>query len=351
MNYKFDEKIDLLGGYQFVETEITNLDDVDDPIFRSLISEVIRNHSIFSELGYKSKSRNTNIKGGIRLNYIDKFEKTLWEPRLSFTQRFLENFTFEILGEFKNQYTSQIINFQNDFLGIEKRRWQLSNNKEIPIIRSKQISFGINFTNNGWLLSTEGYYKYVNGITTQSQGFQNQYEFLKATGSYDVKGLDILLRKKVSEFNIWLSYSFMDNQYTFTDLQVNAFASNLDITHAIAFGTAYASKNLKIAAGFNWHSGKPSTSPIIGNEISNDAINYSAPNSSSLQDYLRMDISISYNFNITQKIKAAAGISIWNILDRENEISNFYHLDNEDVIETRQRSLGITPNAGLRIYF
>lgn len=351
LNYKFNEKFTLLGGYQFIETEVTNLDDVDDPLFRSLISEVIRNHSVFSEIGFKSENKNTNIKGGVRFNYIDKFNKNLWEPRFSFTQRFLENFTFEILGEFKNQYTSQIINFQNDFLGIEKRRWQLSNNKEIPILRSKQFSAGINYTNNGWLVSTEGYYKYVDGVTTQSQGFQNQYEFLKFTGSYDVKGLDVLLRKKVSEFNFWLSYSFMENQYKFSGLQLNAFPSNLDITHAIALGTTYSLKNLKIAAGFNWHTGKPSTSPLINNEISNDAINYAAPNSSRLQNYLRMDISARYNFNITQKIKADAGISIWNILDRENEISNFYRVDNEEVIETQQRSLGITPNAGLRIYF
>ncbi len=351
MNYKFDEKFNLLGGYQFVETKITNLDDVDDPLFRFLVSEVVRSHSIFSEIGFRTQNNNTNIKGGIRLNYIDKFKKTLWEPRLSFTQRFLENFTFEILGEFKNQYTSQLINFQNDFLGIEKRRWQLSNNRDIPIIRSKQFSAGINFTNNGWLVSTEGYYKYVDGITTQSQGFQNQYEFSKFIGSYDVKGLDVLLRKKVSEFNFWLSYSFMDNQYKFSDLQPNAFPSNLDITHAITLGTAYSLKNLKIAAGFNWHSGKPSTSPVIGDEISNNEINYTTPNSSRLQNYMRMDLSAHYSFNITQKIKADAGISIWNILDRENEINNFYHVDNEEVIETQQRSLGITPNAGLRLYF
>ena len=351
MNYIFNEKINFLGGYQFVETEITNLDDVDDPLFRSLVSEVVRNHSVFSEIGFKSENKNTNIKAGIRLNYIDKFKEILWEPRLSFTQRFLENFTFEILGEFKNQYTSQIINFQNDFLGIEKRRWQLSNNKEIPIIESKQISAGLNFTKNGWLISAEGYYKYIDGITTQSQGFQNQYEFVKFTGSYAVKGLDVLLRKKISDFNFWLSYSFMDNQYTFKDLRPNPFPSNLDIKHAITLGSAYSIKNLKIAAGFNWHAGKPTTSPQIGYEILNDEINYSAPNSMRLQNYMRFDISALYNFNITEKIKADAGISIWNILDRENEISNFYHVDNEAVIETHQRSLGITPNAGFRVYF
>jgi hypothetical protein len=65
----------------------------------------------------------------------------------------LDDFTFEVLGEFKHQNTSQIINFQNDFLGIEKRRWQLTNDQDIPIIRSKQISSGLNFSKAGWLAS------------------------------------------------------------------------------------------------------------------------------------------------------------------------------------------------------
>src|SRR5690606_29002349 len=143
----------------------------------------------------------------------------------------------------------------------------------------------------------------------------------------------------------------MDNQYTFIILQPDPFPSNLDIKHAITFGSAYSIKNLKIAAGLNWHSGKPSTSPINGNEILNNKINYSAPNSSRLSDYMRIDISARYNFSISQKIKADAGVSVWNILDRENEINNFYRIENEEVIETQQRSLGITPNAGLRVYF
>ena len=83
----------------------------------------------------------------------------------------------------------------------------------------------------------------------------------------------------------------MDNQYTFTDLQPNVFPSNLDITHAITFGTAYSLKNLKISASFNWHSGKPSTSPVIGDEILNNEINYTTSNSSRLQNYMRIDLS------------------------------------------------------------
>ena len=138
----------------------------------------------------------TTFNAGVRYNYLDKFKRHLLEPRLSFNQRFLNSFNLEILGEFKHQNTSQIINFQNDFLGIEKRRWRLSNDNDIPIIISKQVSAGLSYSDKGWLINLVGYYKNVNGITTSSQGFQNQYEFEAASGSYDAMGVDLLIRKQ-----------------------------------------------------------------------------------------------------------------------------------------------------------
>jgi hypothetical protein len=45
--------------------------------------------------------------------------------------------------EFKNQTTTQIIDFEDDFLGVEKRRWVLVNNEDIPIATSKTKLFGI----------------------------------------------------------------------------------------------------------------------------------------------------------------------------------------------------------------
>ncbi|WP_033961628.1 TonB-dependent receptor plug domain-containing protein [Psychroserpens jangbogonensis] len=350
-NYKVNDKIQLLNGYHFVETEITNLDDVDNPRFKSLVSEVLTTHGLFSQLNYKTLNRKTSLNFGLRYNYIGKFDKHILEPRVAFTHQFLDNFSLEVLGEFKHQNTSQVINFQNDFLGIEKRRWQLSNNEDIPIIRSKQVSLGVSYSKNGWLLNVDGYYKYVKDITTQSQGFQNQYEFVKTTGNYDAYGLDFILRKQIQNFNTWLSYSYMKSNYEFMSLPEETFPSNFDITHSITFGAAYTLEHLKFSAGLNWHSGRPTTQPTAGNEIVNDDINFEASNSSELEDYLRVDVSALYDFKLGNKTSADLGISIWNVLDKTNEINNFYRVNNGMINETLQNSLGITPNAVLRIHF
>ncbi|MEO1031143.1 MAG: TonB-dependent receptor plug domain-containing protein [Bacteroidota bacterium] len=350
-NYRINSRLQLLSGYHFVETEVTNLDDVDVPRFRLLVSEVVRTHGVFSQISYRSKDRNTTMSSGLRYNYIDKFSKHLLEPRLSFYHKFLDYFSLEVLGEFKHQNTSQVINFQNDFLGIEKRRWQLSNDSDIPVIRSRQASMGLSYNKSGWLISAEGYYKKIKGITTQSQGFQNQYEFARTSGSNEVKGIDFIIRKRLKNFNSWLSYSYMNSDYAFEDLPETSFPSNFDITHAMTFGINYTSDRLKISTGLNWNSGRPITRPVEGNDIVDGDINYEATNASQLKDYFRVDISALYDFKIGAKTNANVGLSVWNLLDRDNVINSFYRINNAMVTEVEQGSLGVTPNMVFRVNF
>ncbi len=349
--YVLNDSFTWYNGYQFVETGVTNIQDVDNPLFRSVVKEVIRLHGLSSQFGYQSSNGNTKARIGMRLSYIEKFNVFLIEPRLSFNQQFLNNFTVEILGEFKHQTTTQVINFQEDFLGVENRRWLLVNNDDIPIIKGKQVSVGLNFNKNKWLISAEGYYKFVDGITSQSQGFQNQYQFVKTTGSYAVFGADFLINKRFENFSTWLSYSYAENNYTFEELEEVTFPNNLDIRHSVTLASSYSFKNLKISGGLNWRTGKPTTQPIEDNEIIGDKINYQPANSSRLADYMRVDISAQYNFNISEKVKAHAGISVWNVLNKENIINNYYILTNRGVEEIVQNSLALTPNVSFRVVF
>lgn len=346
-----DERSKLGFGYQFIETKVTNLDDVDFPRFRSLIGEVVRAHSVFGEWQRSNLSKTTHLTLGVRYNYLDKFQKSIIEPRAHFTQLFWEHFSFEVSGEFKHQITSQVINFQNDFLGIEKRRWQLSNDEDIPIIQSKQLGTGLNFSDQGWIVSLQGYVKEVDGITTQSQGFQNQYEFVKTDGSYEVFGADVLIRKRLKRANFWVSYSYMDNQYTFDSLPEGTFPSNLDITHTFTAGSTFKYKGLQLSGGFNYHTGKPTTFPREIQEIVEGEIAYEDANSSNLDDYMRVDASALYELQL-EGIKLQAGVSVWNLLNEENTINNYFRANSENLPqEFVQNSLGLTTNAVLRCYF
>jgi hypothetical protein len=366
INYLVSNQLKINSGYQFTEVGISNLEDVNNPRFRSFVREVIRSHAVYAETSFLSNDAKSRLTFGGRLNYINKFDMIFAEPRLSFSQRFLNYLRFEVLGEFKSQTTSQIIDLQNDFLGIEKRRWVLSNNNKsvietdnqiihpIPILKSKQVSAGIHFNKNQFLISAEAYLKKVNGITTRSQGFQNQYQFVNSVGSYEIKGIDLLLNKQFSDVvSSWISYSYSTNNYIFDDLNDGKkFPNNADITHALTFAGTYTNHDFKFAAGLNWHTGIPNTKPIPNDNSNNGAINYDTPNSSNLDDYLRVDCSATYAFDFSNTARATIGASIWNVLNKTNIINTYYTLGKDDTINTvENNSLGITPNVSFRVQF
>jgi hypothetical protein len=366
INYTTNHQLKINTGYQFTEVGISNLEDLNNPIFRRYIKEVIKTHAVYAEAALLSRDAKTRLNIGGRLNYIDKFNLFIAEPRLSFSQRFLNNFRFEVLGEFKSQTTTQIIDLQNDFLGIEKRRWVLANNNTsivnegnqtilpVPILKSKQLSAGLHFNKNGFLISTEAYIKKVDGITTRSQGFQNQYQFVSDLGSYEIKGVDVLLNKSFSNsLNSWISYSYSSNKYTFKTInEGKPFPNNVDIRHILTFAGSYTYNRFKLALGLNYHTGKPSTEPDLNNPPEDNIINYASPNSSRLDDYLRVDCSAIYGFNISDQTRATIGASIWNLFNKKNILNSYYTLDDErNINNVENESLGITPNVSFRVSF
>jgi hypothetical protein len=123
----------------------------------------------------------------------------------------------------------------------------LANEEDIPIIIGKQGSAGIEYKKKGWLFSGEGYYKYVNGITTRSQGFLDQNQAVNATGSYQVSGAEVLINKRSSKYSIWLTYTLAKNDYTFDDLEPATFPNSSDIRHSISFAGSYTYRKLKLS--------------------------------------------------------------------------------------------------------
>lgn len=344
--------VDLLSGYQFFEIGISNLEDINNPIFYRLKKTVLRTHVLFSEASYSSPSNNTNIRLGVRGNLISEFGKILVEPRLAFNQKINEVISLELLGEVKSQTTTQIIDFQNDFLGVEKRRWVQANDSDIPVILSKQVSAGLHFHKNNFLVSLEGFAKWVDDIITSSQGFQNQFEFVRSIGSYQSVGLDFLINKRFSNINSWISYSFATNDYNFPALQPPDFPSNLDIRHRATGGVSYQSNHYDLSCGINWHTGRPFTEPSTPDSIIDNEINYQDPNTSRLDSYWRVDISANYKFKLSNRVRAIIGFSIWNVFNHDNVVDSYYQLSDANQLTFLQRSaLDFTPNVMFRVEF
>lgn len=358
-NFQLKNNLDWLNGYQLTETSITNETEVTQPQFASKVKDLIKVHSLFSELSYTSPNQKLHARGGARLNYFDNpdtFTEFVVEPRLNINYAITRDLKAILLGEFKSQGVNQILDLEQNFLGVEKRRWILSNGESLPITKSKQISLGINYDTKNLYVGLEGFYKEVNGISTSTQGFQNQNQFGGEIGKYDIKGVEFLINKKTSKYSVWASYTYNFNNYTFDAIVPPTFPNNLDIRHTATFAGTLTFNKLKIGVGLNYRTGKPFTEPDSDNPIDTTffpaQINYQEPNSQRLSEYLRADVSAIYNFDISTGIKASAGISVLNFTDRDNILNTYYQVNDDNTIETVESfSLGITPNFSFRVKF
>ncbi len=348
--YQINPQMYWTNGYQFLENGTGNLTKIDQPRIINYVKEVMREHAVFSQLHTDWKNHKFKMLLGLRQNYLEKTNSFLFEPRFHLNYKFNTYWHMALSGELKHQFISQIINFQTDFLGIEKRRWRLSNGRDVPVIKSKNVSFGITFNKHGWLFSAEVYYKDVQGITAQSQGFVNQYMYTQAIGAYQVTGVDILLNKRGRYFSTWLSYAYAHNFYTFEDFEEPYFPNNWALKHTFTTGLTYHYQALQTSIGLNWHSGKPTTLPDTDQPVNQNSINFDQANAVNLPDYLRLDWSANYKFKLSDHLKMQVGASIWNLTARTNILSRYYRLDeNQNLIEYQQKSLGFTPNLSVRL--
>ena len=81
----------------------------------------------------------------IILKTPNSFNKILIEPRLSIKYALNNALNLQTLAEFKSQGINQIIDLEQNFLGIEKRRWIVSDGDALPLTQSKQGSLGLNY--------------------------------------------------------------------------------------------------------------------------------------------------------------------------------------------------------------
>ena len=355
-NLKLSDHLSFLNGYQFSEIGINNATTVSLPSYAKIKKDVLLNHAVFSEVEYYKNG--TYARAGVRANYFQKFSRIIMEPRINIRQK-LSHFALKLQGEFKNQSATQIVDFKDDFLGVENRRWILADDQNIPISESKQASFGVAYNKHDWTLDVEGFFKKVEGITASNQGFYNNFQYVNATGSYQAKGVEFLINKTANKYSTWLSYTYSVNDYVFESFTPSSFPNNIDIRHSLSLAFNYdILDNLQISAGNIWRTGKPFTKPVRDNETvqtgNQTSVNYDTPNTSNLNDFVRLDASLNYNFDMYSGIQGSVRIGVLNILDRENTINRYYEVDPNDseiAIQIDNKSLGLTPNVSLRIKF
>ena len=353
--YKINDEVKTFFGYEFVNYDVSyrlNFNTIDEPgalAFQSNLS----GHNLYSEGQFKVDD--LFIRSGARLSsYRNKF---FFEPRLYADYEVSDAFKLKASAEIKNQAISQVVSFDFNQLGLGDTVWVLFDEEEdIPVLNNRQFTLGFFVDKDGWKLDVEGYYKKVKGLNSLTRGFQSasneDEEYYQ--GNSTVRGIDILIKKKINTFRTWLGYSYSKNDFEFPDVQTGTFPGNFDQRHILSWSGSYKYKQFQFSLGWQFATGRPFTrGALIGNEIV-----FGQQNAERLGNYHKLDMSAFYDFHLDSEknLKARLGLSVINLYNRDNEIdraftTNENNAGNDVLQEQNIVGLGITPNLVFRIYF
>ncbi len=315
-----------------------------------------QSNSVYGEYQFKPQNKGL-VSIGVRGSHYSILDEVFIEPRVNLEYPITKAIRIKGTGELRYQPVSQLIEFEDTQLRLENNIWTLSDGDEFPILKSTQFSGGFLVDTHGWTLDVDGYVKNISGLTSFTNGFTNTAEEL-SEGESDIIGVDVLLKKKIDAFRIWLGYTFNDIQYNFPELQNTSFPGNNDITHNFRISNTMDVKNWEISLGWTYRTGAPFTTVNTFNSLTGD-IDFDALNSGRLPNYHRLDASLLYKFGISSKgnVKGTLGVSFQNLYNRTIPLSVFYRVDEDPQTETQelnqieQLSLGFTPNITFRLLF
>lgn len=364
-DWKINTSNTISFGYQFssnkVKYVLTFLDsESEEDEFLETNIDTNNSHAFYSDYEYRKEDK-WYINGGLRANHISVLNKFYLEPRFQFGFKPHPDLKIKISAESLHQAVSQIVEFNTEDFGLENQIWALSDGELIPLLKSSQLTTGFVFSKNGWTLDTEAYYKKIDGLTSFTLGFDSANELTFTKGNSKVLGLDVLLKKKIDNYRTWLSYSLVNNKFTFREINNgNSFPGNFDITNQLIWSHSYEWDNFNVSLGWSIRTGIPFTKAFGLIETNEGVfIDFGEINNSRLPNYHRLDASATYKFNVSKnkRWKGKLGFSLLNIYNKENILSRTYLIrqsseDGSNLLrEINKSSLGITPNVVFRIEF
>ena len=326
--------------------------------FDNTVSEAFLNLGQVSNVysgfaSYNFSSGKWFFYAGVRNVFYQRDKQFRVEPRLQLDYKLNKNLNLVLRGEVKSQNFKQIIDLDQNFLGIEKRRWVVSGDTiSPPLQRTSQLEtmFKWKFNKIGGYASV--YYRELKGISSNDQQFQNEGQFQELIdGNSQILGTIFHMYFKNNWLNTWLSYSHISEKFFFNDV---SFRGNNSLNHQIIWGSNLKYKNWNFSFAVNYHSGLPFTrvdedNPIIEQPPLN-SINFKKANTNTLPEYFRLDSSLQFKLKTNTCGNFTFSLGIINLTDKNNFLRRNYRLNRVNQSEIQQIDnvgLGFTPNLGI----
>ena len=260
--------------------------------------------------GFKDVIRfaNKNLDLGFRVSYLPYINKSFFEPRISYSQAINNKLKYNLAWGIYRQYLvkSSIIDEYDNYRYL----WAISDNEDIPILKSNHYVAGISYNNKHFSFNIDGFYKTTYGLTRYIKLLQ----IIKPAiyqGDAKTYGLDFYVKYNFSRHTLWISYSLSKSLEHFSYFKSEEYL----------FAPQDQRHEVKVATIINLNPFFLSANYVLGSGFLEKP--FQQRNSTNRIPYGRLDISATFKFPKNKNI-GECGISILNVLNTENrKYSNF----------------------------
>jgi outer membrane receptor protein involved in Fe transport len=180
-------------------------------------------------------------------------------------------------------------------------------------------------------------------------------------GESTATGFDLLIRKRLPPYSLWLAYSLAEVKQTFPQLNGGLpYPARHDIRHRLNWVNMLSLKHWDFAANLALRSGSPYSRPQVVKTPCADctmdsltyALDFEKLNNLRLPGSVRVDLSATYKW-AKKRSTGKAGLAVYNLLNRKNFLDKDFLLNTPpydepqssfDLQELGRLAAGITPS-------
>ena len=280
--------------------------------------------------------KNFTVRPGIRLDIHSVTGKIFLQPRFSFLYRINDYLRVNSAVGTYNQFVAKNMIIESS--GNYRLAWSICNNTDLAVLNSRSLTFGITYDKNGFVFSSEGYLKRTGGINRylETSSGEDLYE-----GDSRTNGVDIFVKKDFRDQTFWVSYTLSKTVEHFPYFPTLDYIPAMhDQRHEIKLAALTKFRSFHLSVNYVYGSGFPDP------DLLPDVVNFAQP-------YSRLDAALVYKL-LSRKINLDAGVSVLNVLNRENiRYSNYTRIpaDETTTISLYAEAVPLTPTIFLNIYF
>lgn len=236
-------------------------------------------------------------------------------------------------------------------------QWKLSDYHLRPS-ESHQVSLGIfrSLPRFGLEVSTEAYYKRTYNYPEFKEGadfLRNPHvETAVLQGDQNAYGIEFYIKRSRRKLEGWISYTLsrsiikVTGEHTWQKINNGKpYPSDYDIPNSLnAVLNYYFTRRIILSSIFTWQSGRPITYPEAVYYINGTPyLNYSERNAYRIPDYMRVDLSLTFEGNLRAKklIHSSFIFNVYNATGRMNPYSVYFSAENGWIRSFKYTVIGV----------